>query len=190
MESPSYKIGTADESGGMREFHYPDHFSLQEISGMKRLVVGPSTDHVGLILEFSDFLSEPFRILYVLVEPVGVKEEDMGRFELENQLSREDMRAFFERFRDFFEADARHHVWLASPTGTIVYDQHNVLYAYGPVLDFEKVLLARGLTPGDVAFPFPHLHRFHPDMDPMLNQLLQEYEWRWYPLDTRQDVYR
>lgn len=190
MESPSYKIGSPDGEGGMTAYHYPDVYKLQEISGMKRLVVGPSRNHIDLILELSDFLTEPFRILYVLVEPIGKPEEDTGRFELDQEFKREDMRAFLERFREFFETDARHHVWIASPTGTIVYDQHDTLYLYGPVLEFEQVLLGRGLTPGDVEFPYPHAHQFHSHLNPILDQLLHEYEWRWFPLDTRQDVYR
>lgn len=189
MDRP-YKIAAIDEKGVTSEYRYPDIYHIQDISGVQRLIIGPSEGHVDLMLEMSDLLEGPFKVLYVLVDPIGIKEDDTGRFELDGEMPREEMRAFFERFRDFFESDARHHIWIAAKNGSIIYDQHNILYAYGPILDFEQILLARGLTPGDVEFPYPHMHAFHQEMNPQLEDLLKDYNWRWFPLDTRQDVYR
>lgn len=190
MDRPSFKIGTPDAGGVTAEFRYPDLFQLQDISGVNRLIVGPSGDHVDLLLNLSDLLEEPFKVLYVLVDPIGTKEDDTGRFELDGEMTRAEVHAFFNRFRDFFQWDARHHVWLTAKNGTIIYDQHNILYLYGPIADYEQILLASGLTPGDVEFPYPHMHAFHQEMNPMLELLLKDYNWRWFPLDTRQDLYR
>lgn len=185
-----HKIVALDGSGGTAEYRYGDIYQLQDISGVQRLIIGPSGSHIDMLLDLSDLFEEPFRIIYVLVDPIGVKEDDTGRFEFDGEMTRAEMRAFFERFREFFECDARHHIWVTAKNGTVIYDQHNILYAYGPILDIEQILLSKGLTPGDVEFPYPHMHAFHQEMNPHLEALLKEYNWRWFPLDTRQDVYR
>ncbi len=84
------------------------------------------------MLDLLEVSPEPFCILYVLTIPRS--EERPGRYE-SAPVSREEARQFLSRFREFFENDARHHIWIKSIDGPdlLVYDKHNVIYAYGPL---------------------------------------------------------
>lgn len=64
-----------------------------------------------------------------------------------------------------------------------MYDQHNVLYLYGPLPQFEKSLNEAGLREGQVVFPSPHSHHYHEELDPLVDDMLGRYEWQRHPLD-------
>ena len=66
---------------------------------------------------------------------------------------------------------------------TLVYDQHNVIYAYGANLEvFEQALRERGFTEGAVRFPVPHQHKYNPQFDNQERQILSHWEWIHFPL--------
>ncbi|MEQ1824047.1 MAG: hypothetical protein ABL949_16175 [Fimbriimonadaceae bacterium] len=175
---------------GIAVHRYLDHFDLQEFSSFKRLIVGPSEDPIGIAIECAQLLQGPFRFSYVLAEPVPIEGYSMGRFEMLATLEISDLEGVLRNNKRFFELDARHHLWIAGKDGVIVYDQHDVLFLYGPLLEFEKVLLARGLTPGPVEFPYPHTHYYHDEFNPNMIELLGSGDWKWQALDDHQDVYR
>ncbi|MEQ1934227.1 MAG: hypothetical protein ABL962_10185 [Fimbriimonadaceae bacterium] len=186
-ELAKIRVQTGD---GIAVHHYPDQFALQEFSSFKRLIVGPSDDQVGLAIECAQLLNGPFRFSYVLAEPVPLDGFSMGRFEMLAMLDITQLEGILSKNKRFFELDARHHLWIAAKDGVIVYDQHNVLFLYGPLMDFEQILLARGLTPGPVEFPYPHTHYYHDEFNPDMIELLGTGDWKWQSLDDHQDVYR
>src|SRR5580704_14661231 len=137
-------------------YEYPDIFAIEKTSGPTRLVIAPSANHVSILVDLLRVMSEPFGILYVLVVARGGNEA--GRYQIANPVSREQAEEFLKRFTDYFENDGRHNIWVASVSGSdqLVYDRHNVIYAYGPLLEFENVLLGRGLASVEsVRFPSP-----------------------------------
>lgn len=177
-----FKFGVL-EGADTIPFAYPDVFSREWGEGWRRLTVGPSAHHIRLLLEFADcWGDDDFVILYVsLTSRVGVP---AGRYQSPWPLSSDEMRTFFERFRRFFESDGRHHVWLSSVSGdgSIVYDQHNVLYAYGPVDEYSRILDVAGFTEADFSFPAPHVHCFNPSNDEDEAALFSYWNWIHSPL--------
>ena len=100
------------------------------------------------------------------------------------------MESFLLEFREYFETDGRHHVWVMSvpESSTLVYDQHNVIYAYGPLQEFTEILNESGLQRGTVRFPSPHSHNYNPENDDAEERLLQRWEWLESPLLPDDDL--
>ncbi|MFI5386477.1 MAG: hypothetical protein ACHQ50_10200 [Fimbriimonadales bacterium] len=145
-----------------------------------RLVAAPDQGQIDLILKLAKEVQGPFQLSYVLLVPRD-EGEDEGRFDLAEPLSFDALRVFLRRFRKLFEEDGRHHLTITSTCrASIVYDQHNVLYLSGPLDLFVRVLGEAGLHEGEVRFPSPHSHHYHDELDSMLDDLLEDYEWRCY----------
>jgi hypothetical protein len=125
-------------------YRYSNCWDIENTTGPERLVIGPESSQVELLLKLAQTLAEPFGILYVLL--VSRKDHEPARYQCPYPCDRGEMESFFRTFTDFFESDGRHHVWLTSLTdsSTLVYDKHNVIYAYGPLPQFERVLDSRG----------------------------------------------
>jgi hypothetical protein len=165
-------------------YPYDDRWSLQRTTGPERLVVAPAPGHhVDVLLDLARRLREPFGILYVLVVP-RTGEHLEGRYQSPHPTSRADTEAFVQHFRDYFEGDARHHLWLTSlpDAATLVYDHHDVIYAYGPLDQYRAVLANRGFRESPVAIPNPHHHRYNEEFDATEGTLLAYWEWRHFPL--------
>lgn len=78
------------------------------------------------------------------------------------------------------ENDARHEFWIGSTSnqGMLVYDEHGLIYAYGPLADFERSLSAIGLRSGKFSIPAPHAHHYHAEYDEEVRRLLTHWDWR------------
>ena len=59
----------------------------------------------------------------------------------------------------------------------LVYDQHNVIFAYGSLDAFEAELGDRGFEIADFWFPAPHVHAYHPENGRAEDQLMSYFEW-------------
>lgn len=128
-------------------------------------------------------MPEPLGILYVLVVPRGGSEA--GRYQTENPVSKKEAEEFLKSFKEYFENDGRHDIWIASMSGSeqLVYDRHNIIYAYGPLPEYEDILLARGLRKVEfVRFPKPHTHNYHAAFDHDELNLLRRWRWKHFPL--------
>lgn len=128
-------------------------------------------------------MSEPLGILYVLAVPRGGSEP--GRYESTSPVSKQQAVELLEHFRDYLENDGRHHIWVASMSSgdLLVYDRHNVIYAYGPLPEYENVLAGSGLKKAEsVLFPSPHPHHYHAVFDQDERDLLGYWEWKRSPL--------
>jgi hypothetical protein len=92
---------------------------------------------------------------------------------------------FFHRFGRFLIEDARHDLWLHSHNedATIVLDRHNLIYAYGPLDDFERMLDSAGIPRGPLPeAPDPHVHHYHPQWDDSERAILHALLWTMTPL--------
>jgi hypothetical protein len=166
-----------------RRYDYPDIFAVEKTSGPTRLVIAPSANHVSILIDLLQVMSEPFGVLYVLVVPRGGSEP--GRYQTTNPVSREQAEKFLKRFREYFENDGRHSIWLASMSDSdqLVYDRHNIIYAYGRLPEFEDVLSGRGLANVEfVRFPSPHTHNYHAAFDQDERDVLCHWDWSRSPL--------
>jgi len=107
-----------------------------------------------------------------------------GRWE-SDAYSRAALLRFLDRFGELFEDDARAELWLgeAAGDGLLVLDEHDLIYAYGPLHRFQAILRRRGYRPGDPRIPDPHEHRYNHQFD-ALERELDRWEWRRrLPLD-------
>lgn len=175
------KFGAGDEAGSA--FSYPGVIHHDDASeGGGRLILAPTRGHVELLSGLLECLPEPLRVLYVLVVPRGA-EFSAARYEAPQEFSRRDVQDLLTEFSDFFERDGRHHLWIANPgVGTMVYDRHNLIYAYGPLDCFTQVALRHGLRIGRPEVPSPHWHAYHAEFDDTQRDLLSRFAWVQKPL--------
>lgn len=167
---------------------YPNVWEVEQTTGPQRLVIAPSGNHIDLLIELTRQLPEPFGVLYVLVVPRGGSGEP-GRYQSAQPCDRKELERFLRRFQKLLESDARQHLWLLSlpSQAQLIYDNHNVIYAYGPLDAFKRVLTAKGLTEGQVQFPSPHAHNYNAEFDEDERQIMSYWEWIYFPLAEGDD---
>jgi len=172
---------------GAASYVYPNVWAVEKTTGPERLVIAPSLDQVGLMIELSRILPEPFGILYVLL--VSRCGNEPSRYQSPYPCARDEMESFVGHFQEYFESDGRHHIWITSlpESATLVYDNHNVLYAYGPLERYQKILSRSGLNEGSVRFPVPHTHNYNAEFDDHEKKVLAHWDWRRYPLVAGDD---
>ena len=181
MEGYDFKFGRLQDTETV-PFPYPNIWDVEKGSNYERLVIAPSSNQIDLLLDLTRILPEPFGILYVLI--VSRTNHEAGRYQNPQPASRIEMESFLKDFRRFFENDARHHIWVSSlpSSATLVYDNHNVIYAYGQLEKFKHVLASQGLNQGEVRFPVPHTHNYNPMFDSEENRVLSYWKWKQLPL--------
>ena len=161
---------------------YPKVFVRETTTGSDRLKIAVSARGTETMLQLAAVLGEPFAALYVLLVPRGGGEA--GRYQ-SPWMSRSQLTDLFERFAHFWDQDSRHHVWLFShpDQATLVYDQHNVVFAYGPIEDYVRVLETSGYSEAQqLTFPAPHSHRYHLTLDEDERALVSLPGWTRSPL--------
>ncbi len=168
--------------------HAHSHAFRRERPGtQERLVAAPHGDQVGLLIELTRELPEPFHVLYVLLASRRLRSE--GRYQATGPVSRDELETFLGRFRGFLEQDGRHHLWIVSPEAhaALVYDHHQLVYAYGPLEEYERVLRQAGMDEGPIVVPPEHQHRYHSEMDEEEDAVMAFREWTWFPLEPEDD---
>jgi len=185
--SAPYKFGT--EGALSERFEYSYVWAREKTTGPDRLIIAPSNDQVSLILELSRLIRAPFWILYVLAVPRT--ELHPGRYQSTEPVERSGAEEFLYRFRRFFEGDGRHNLWLKSTSTAdlLVYDKHNIIYAYGNLQVFEHALNAKGLKQAtEVLFPFPHSHHYNSEFDEEEREVLLHWNWTRFDLQQNDEV--
>jgi hypothetical protein len=127
--------------------------------------------------------TRPIPAVYVLVVPRG--EGDAGRYQSEFSFTFAQLEKFLDDHSDSLDNDARHNLWIrsASGDGLLVYDRHNVIYAYGPSEQLIAALTSNGLNESkEICLPSPHVHHYHPQFDPDEKLILQQESWITSPL--------
>jgi|SRR5271166_4901219 len=189
MASLNYKFGHLGAAQQDTEFQYSNCWALEKTSGPERLVIAPAGGYTTVIEQLTTVMKEPYFVLYVLVIPRNGTAE-RGRYQSPSPISSEELHSFLRQFQGFFENDGRHHLWIGSAdeSALLVYDRHNVVYAYGPIEPFAKVLEASGLCKTDVIrFPDPHVHHYNAEFDEEEKRLLAFWPWKAFPLQETDD---
>ena len=159
------------------EFSFAPVMDREQVNGgFERLVLGvPGGDSI-VFSALVRCIEEPFYILYVLHTPRG--EGLPGRYQ-SPELSNDDVSVFLERYSSYLGQDARHDFWVRSQSSnaTIVWDRHNIIYAYGPISKYESALRALGFSDGYPSIPSPHIHHYHSEFDGDAKALLNEINW-------------
>jgi len=173
---------------GRREpFRYGDIWQRQATADSDRLIIGASERQVDLLLELSRDTEGPFGILYVLL--VSRCGNRPGRYQSPEPIDAGQLADFLADYRDYFENDGRHHVWIMSlsDSATLVYDNHDVVYAYGPLESYERTVTRLGLRNHQVRFPVPHTHCYNFEYDAEEERLFEQWRWLHFPLEEGDD---
>jgi hypothetical protein len=93
------------------------------------------------------------------------------------------------QFHQFFEGDARHHLWIGSASGfsLAVYDQHNWIYAYGDLPAYIELLKSRGFVEGEINLPTPHAHYYNEHFDEVEDEVMDYWQWKYFPLQDQDE---
>lgn len=182
-----FKFGVVLEGQGVVPHRYKDTWERQKTGETERLVIGAKSRQIELLLELAQCLSGPFGMLYVLL--VSRLGHEPGRYQSPEPSTFEDTETLLRAFRVFLEHDGRHHVWLISlgDQATLVYDNHNLIYAYGPLDRYIKVLKRAGLDEGETRIPAPHQHCYNAVFDSAEDEVLKLWRWEHYPLAPGDD---
>jgi len=167
--------------------HYENLFAREKTSGPERLIIAPSTDHIRILLDLAAAWESNYWLLYVLLNSwIG---NEPGRYQSPWPLDYEEVQKFLGEFGNYLASDARHHFWIGSTQqkALLVYDRHDVIYAYGPLDAYEARLVQRGLRIGQVRFPAPHSHCFNAENNEFERKILFCWNWIQSPLKDGQD---
>ena len=162
-------------------FEYGNVFAREEVGGRTRLRVGLNEAHDATVATLARTLCGPFQLLYVLHTTRTAAE--LGRYE-SPELTSADVEWFLSEFGRFLCEDSRHDLWVRShdDDATIVFDRHNLIFAYGPLELFERELQSWGAREGEPAALGAHVHYYHPAWDDTERRVLRCFEWRITPL--------
>jgi hypothetical protein len=182
-----YKLGVVpgDLSDGLSDerFEYVNSWAIEETSGGDRLAIATGSGYIQLLGTLARCLEPPYLLLYVLAIPRGGGEP--GRYQSNYSFSAVQLQDFLSEYSEFIERDARHNLWIRSSSaeGMLVYDRHNVIYAYGPLDQFIAELNSAGLVEAkEVRVPSPHAHHYHAEFDSEEIRILRNEDWTIPPL--------
>jgi hypothetical protein len=176
-----YKFGWLPDGSEELPYEYPNIWAIEKTSGPDRLVIAPKAGYIQLLLSLTECLQAPYFLLYVLTLPRGGGEA--GRYESKHSFTFDQLQSVLYDFSELLERDSRNSIWVQGANGLLVYDRHNVIYAYGPLSEFKQVLLSKGLTEAtEVRFPSPHTHRYNFQFDDDQARILRDLEWIHSPL--------
>lgn len=179
--SDSYKFGFMNPDD--RAYFYPNTWAEEKTSGPDRLAIAPRASYIAALARLVESMPAPSWVLYVLVVPRGGCEA--GRYQSAELHSTGDVQRFLGEFKDFLEQDGRHHLWIRSVSGAamLVYDRHNLIYAYGLLAEFEAILSEIGLGKSKtLRIPDPHVHHYNEGFDAEERRVLEYWEWNRSPL--------
>lgn len=176
------KFSILDNNGNLKDFAYPNIYFEEKLSFGSRLTIGSQSKQINLIDKLANnWEGEQFYVLYVLLISHGGRES--GRYQSPVLESFEDLRLFLYTFEEFFEGDGRHHIWISSSKNeTLVYDQHNVIFAYGDITKYVAQLTLDGFTEKEFWFPEPHTHGYLPANVKYEDELFAYWQWEKFPL--------
>ena len=175
-----HKLTHATE--GEAPVRWPNVYRVEQTTGPKRLAIAPRQEPLELMCALAKVIGPEYFALYV--HSVARSEFRPGRYQ-SPPLQLVDVECFVAEYSAMLENDARHEFWIGSATGRgmLVYDEHGLIYAYGPLEEFRARLSDMGVREGEFSIPDPHAHRFHAEYDDDVRRLLSH--WQWHHTELR-----
>jgi hypothetical protein len=176
-------IGKLFEVGRAAPYRHPKVWLREEVDDQERLRIGAGVGTIALLRALAAPLREPLFLQVVMRVPQRV---EAGRWE-SIPLTQPELDRFTQRYGELFEDDARAQLWVGEldGAGMLVLDEHDLIYAYGPLTRFERVLGEQDYAPGDPRVPEPHQHRYSKQFDELEDRLRRLWPWsQILPLDT------
>lgn len=180
--SESFKLGRLLDDNQCVEHSHARLYHKENYDGdVTFIVAGLPSGDATIVKNLARSLNEDCFLLYVHHTPRTDHNE--GRYQ-SPLLNTDEVVAFLDRFGRFLATDGRHNFWIHAPnlSTTLVWENHNLLYCYGSIPQFEKDLVAHGYEWGDPSIPVPHTHFYHAHLDGELTVLMQSLSWTVSPL--------
>jgi hypothetical protein len=181
------KLGTIsiDED---KEYKYRNEYAIQKTKGPERLIISTCESYIDLAYDLIENIADKFGILYVLT--VSRIDNRPGRYQLADMVNKKELEMFCTKYSKYLESDGRHHLWIASTYSNdlIVYDHHNVLYAYGDIEQYIEILEHKNFQKvNEILFPCPHTHNYNRENDITENEIISSNKWMYFPLEKSDD---
>jgi hypothetical protein len=175
------------ELNSVDDFRYGNLFVGESGNGWSRLRIGPNGNHVHLLDRMSEKWSTPeYYLLYVsLVSHTG---KNPGRYQ-SPILSKDDLDVFLYTYKDILEGYGGQHLWIGHPLNNdlLIYDHHNIIFAYGNIAGYREVLAAEDFKEGEFSIPCPHSHSFNPLLTQYEEKLFAHFDWVFSELQDGDD---
>jgi hypothetical protein len=180
LDGPLFKLGaiTGDTIAPVR---HANAFQIERTTGADRLRISVEEAPISLLWNLALPLGAPFFVLYILhTSRCG---NQLGRYQ-SPAIQFDAVNGFMAEFCEFLTEDGRHDLWLHSPKAdaTLVWDRHDIIYAYGPLEQFREVLNERLQEAQVDGPPNPHAHMYHAQHDEAERRILRYFQWFRSPL--------
>ena len=176
-----YKLSVQVGNDWVEHSHNPVFKTQGADNEARRLVAGVPKGDSSVFRALVNQLTPPYFFLYVLHTSRG--EGEPGRYQ-SPALERDEFNAFLDLYSSFWSGDGRHDVWAHSPSenATVVWDRHNLIFAYGPLDRFASALRSMGFEEGNPNSSFPHQHHYRQEFDDDATAILSAINWSRSPL--------
>lgn len=163
----------------------PRRWRRERVGPGERLLIQVDANGIELLSELSAGFVEPLGILYELLLSRKGKHPE-GRYQSPRPFERWEVLHFLVEYQAFLAGDGRHNVWVAETEGEgqLIYDQHELLFAYGDLERYEHVLRKLGYEEGELDLPVPHSHAYNSEFDADEDRILAEFEWMFFAPST------
>ncbi|OKP94388.1 hypothetical protein [Paenibacillus sp. P46E] len=154
-------------------------YTQQNFEKFSRLVIWPNNRAIEVLKHLLKSTKERFGILYVL--RASRCNNDEARYKMEN-LDLNQVTDFLNEFCTFIEYDSRHRIVIRSldeKRTYFVYDEENLLVAYGDVEQYKNILHLLGFEEyfEKIVYPDPHMHSYHKELDKYEDKVLSYFPW-------------
>ena len=183
------KFGVSEDQT-LRRYSHANTWMHHSHDGIDRLVIAPEKNHLHIMVELAKAWSGKSYLLYVLIySRLGL--HPTGRYQSRPNLSHSDIKKACSDFKTYLETDGRHHLWIASldTSARVVYDHHNIIYAYGDLEIYKSMLKSLDFVEGPYTVPEHHAHVFHPANDYYEDKIMSR-GWAWCPLNKLDTDYK
>jgi hypothetical protein len=172
------------ELGSDSPYRHAEGWTREESSTGDRLTVGGGATPFALFRTLVTALAEPLYILVVLRTPRATGKD--GRYQSTVKTHAE-VAAFLDDFETLFSTDPRAQVWVGQTDGgaLLVFDEHDLIYVYGPLDRFERLLTEASVPRRTPTVPSPHIHHYDPRRDEDERRLVHQAWGQVLPLEEQ-----
>ena len=163
--------------GKLETFHHANTFAREKTTGgPERVRIGPRGGQRYLFEHLANILGPSYKLLYLL--HTTHTNASLGRYQ-SPWLDEAQLKTFLDRFAQFITEDARHDLWMlgGSGEGQLVWDRHDIVYAYGPIDKYVTHLEAAGFREGWPTAPDVHAHCYNEEWDDTERAILKYFDW-------------
>jgi hypothetical protein len=183
-----YTYGTINENNEIVTHDNEDTWCINGDLTAQRITVAPKSDQIELVLKIIKGFELPLKIVYLLFRP-GNASVAPGRYLYSDHLEYEDVEVFCNKFREYFETDGRHHLWILSAANDkgikqfLIYDNHRLLHIYDDVVRIKAILKKKNFREEEIIVPVPepHIHFSSSDNNVFERALLSYWNWTHLP---------